>query len=725
MSASDALIPKEFSDFRTRKFWEGFFVAREGKAFEWYGDWKTLGPLLRQVITDSRANILVPGCGNSCLSSELYDAGFEKIVNVDFSETCVREMLMQHVRLRPQMRWLVMDMTDLKAFADGSFDFVVDKGSLDALMGDAEDDEGTASGRKFLEEVKRVLCSEEGPRSYVIVTLAQDHVLATILHSFSALSPSNSSCAWKLTMHSIPPTKDMMKSPWQPFAIVATRCSGGGEARPPAEGGDPPPVLDIDFNFKVYKETEQMKQTRHLVKVWTDEAIERYKVLRQARMRAVEDLERSFSGLRAGQRIADVSLTREDRCRFKAAVLDAEEEASCSGGKMQPCAVFLVPQGREHEWLFSSEEGQRELLGGCQVSRLIIVSLLRDQTYGVMAEIQSELSPLVTELAPKFCRGGGVKIPYLTIQEGIGQRDSVRRCASALNGDVVVEDVSLTQGQNQTQRFRRMVFLESSNLIQSEALLVENKSSSKAKASKGGRKKGGGLLIDHAHLSCKYHHAISAGVSFANRTENQGKGNNRRTKVLLVGLGGGGLPMFLSHQFDTDVTVIELDPVVEGLAKDYFGFTETQTLRSVVGDGIKYIRDCRARSETFDMVVVDASGSSSESISCPPKAFLEIDFLEDLSHTLTEEGIMAVNIVSRSDKSFLEAADTLKSVFGSLFCIRAEDDVNKVVFAFRGRDLELTKDGVMKEALRRLPRAQRTKAHQKEMVECVKGLKKL
>ena len=222
-----SLVPDEYSDFRTKKFWEGFFVAREGKAFEWYGDWNTLGPLLRHVIPAQESRILVPGCGNSCLSADLYDQGYEQVTNVDFSETCVREMLLQHVRKRPKMRWLVMDMTDLKAFGGGSFDVVVDKGSLDALMGDSEDREGTASGKKFLEEVKRVLKSEEGG-AYVIVTLAQDHVLETLLDSFSAIGclgegGEDGLTPWKLVVHSVPPTRDMMASDWQPYAIVATR----------------------------------------------------------------------------------------------------------------------------------------------------------------------------------------------------------------------------------------------------------------------------------------------------------------------------------------------------------------------------------------------------------------------------------------------------------------------------------------------------------------------
>ncbi|QDZ21007.1 methyltransferase [Chloropicon primus] len=724
---ASALVPDEYSDFRTRKFWEGFFVAREGKAFEWYGDWTTLGPLLRATLGKPEARILVPGCGNSCLSGDLYDAGFEQIVNVDFSETCVREMLMQNVRSRPKMRWKVMDMTDLRSFEDGSFDVVVDKGSLDALMGDAEDEEGTASGKKFLQEVKRVLCEtkatdadseakarglEVGPRAYVIVTLAQEHVMETILDSFSALSEGGS--GWKLRVHSIPATRDMRDSPWQPFAIVATKEDAGE--------GKEVPILDLEFDFKTYgkarggsKETEQMKQTRAQVTRWKEAAKERYQEVLKRRNHA-NDLRRSLSDIRAGQRIAldlpqdipsqAVFLRANTAPRFRAVVLDLEEK----GGEQKPCAVFLVPQGREHEWLFSSGEGQKELLSGCGVLRLIIVSLERGQPYGTMEEIQAELSPWVTELAQATCRDGKVKVPYLTIQEGLGQRECIHKCTSDLNGDVVVEDVTLQEGKK-SKSFRRMIFLKSSNLIQSEALLTN--------PDKG---------IDHSFLSCDYHLPISAGVCLGG--SGVGKKTAGKLRVLLVGLGGGGLPMFISQQFSADVTVVELDPVVEGLAKDYFGFEETGDLRSLVGDGLKYIRDYRSSLEggqeqsKFDVVVIDASGSSSESISCPPKEFLEVDFLKGVSGILADTGLMAVNVVSRSNNAFAQAAETLKTAFSNLFCVRTEDDVNKVVFGFKGEGC-LDKEGLVKASSAYLKRTQKTKAHQKDLLSCLKGLEKL
>ena len=61
-------------------------------------------------------------------------------------------------------------------FADGSFSAIVDKGGLDALMG--EDTPGAdEAGAKLLAEVARLLEARKGS-VYFCVTLAQSHVLS-------------------------------------------------------------------------------------------------------------------------------------------------------------------------------------------------------------------------------------------------------------------------------------------------------------------------------------------------------------------------------------------------------------------------------------------------------------------------------------------------------------------------------------------------------------------
>jgi 2-polyprenyl-3-methyl-5-hydroxy-6-metoxy-1,4-benzoquinol methylase len=52
-------------------------------------------------VLDPNETILNIGCGNSLFSEDLHDNGFKKIVNVDFSESVVKEMAKRSEKLRP------------------------------------------------------------------------------------------------------------------------------------------------------------------------------------------------------------------------------------------------------------------------------------------------------------------------------------------------------------------------------------------------------------------------------------------------------------------------------------------------------------------------------------------------------------------------------------------------------------------------------------------------
>ena len=140
-----------------------------------------------------------------------YDGGCEQITNIDFSKRVIASMMKQNLRQRPKMKWKVGDMTDMKVqhtimhaapklshaslhnialshadiqlqrltdstsqFSDGSFHVVLDKGGLDALMGE-DSTEGQEAGRKLLAESSRVL---KAGGCYLCITLAQTHVLS-------------------------------------------------------------------------------------------------------------------------------------------------------------------------------------------------------------------------------------------------------------------------------------------------------------------------------------------------------------------------------------------------------------------------------------------------------------------------------------------------------------------------------------------------------------------
>lgn len=98
--------------------------------------------------------ILILGCGNAEFSEDLYDDGFTNVVNVDISSVVINQMKERNAQIRPEMEWIVMDITDMSAFESNSFDIAIDKSTIDALLCG---DDSFLMVAKMLRETQRVL----------------------------------------------------------------------------------------------------------------------------------------------------------------------------------------------------------------------------------------------------------------------------------------------------------------------------------------------------------------------------------------------------------------------------------------------------------------------------------------------------------------------------------------------------------------------------------------
>ena len=140
--SSDGVTPVVGSSlYATREYWEARFEHEEAK--EWLCGLAELAPALLPLLRGLRGGaprLLLVGCGNSALAADLSDAGFAHVVASDFSATVVARMRARHARSHPAVRWVEADMTALdSAFARGSFDAVIDKAAMDAILADGGD----------------------------------------------------------------------------------------------------------------------------------------------------------------------------------------------------------------------------------------------------------------------------------------------------------------------------------------------------------------------------------------------------------------------------------------------------------------------------------------------------------------------------------------------------------------------------------------------------------
>lgn len=137
--------------------------------------------------------MLVVGCGNSELSEQLYDVGYQQLTNIDTSETVVSNMNQRNAERRPGLTFQLIDATQT-GFEDGSYQVALDKSTLDAM---ASEEEG-ALAKRMLTEVSRVMAV--GGR-YVCVTLAQEHVVRLAVEHFS-------SAGWAIRLHCMTKEED-------------------------------------------------------------------------------------------------------------------------------------------------------------------------------------------------------------------------------------------------------------------------------------------------------------------------------------------------------------------------------------------------------------------------------------------------------------------------------------------------------------------------------------
>jgi hypothetical protein len=82
------------------------------------------------VVPSQSARIVNFGCDISHIRNSISDAAFRDITNVDVSEMCIEFMRRSDTR---SMKWTVTGLTLTFPFESESFNFVLDKGTLDTV----------------------------------------------------------------------------------------------------------------------------------------------------------------------------------------------------------------------------------------------------------------------------------------------------------------------------------------------------------------------------------------------------------------------------------------------------------------------------------------------------------------------------------------------------------------------------------------------------------------
>lgn len=171
-----SFTPRVGSEPYTRKdYWEHRFSRED--SYEWLCRYALVKDLVNALVPDRASRILVVGSGNSSLPLEMSDDGYTDILSTDYSEAVIERMSARAASSHPSVRWAVADMTNLAGLGDGSFDVVIDKAAMDAIIADGGDtwdppEHLLAVAERIMGETARVLAPGG---AYLQLSFAQPH----------------------------------------------------------------------------------------------------------------------------------------------------------------------------------------------------------------------------------------------------------------------------------------------------------------------------------------------------------------------------------------------------------------------------------------------------------------------------------------------------------------------------------------------------------------------
>lgn len=147
--------------YASAEYWDGRYEA-DPEPYDFFAGYGSSSEL-KEVIHEHvkvRDQILVVGAGTSTMTQEMFHDGYLNLFSIDFSPVCCRLLVERYEKEGIPIETRCCDVRSM-SFNDGSFDVVVDKGTLDCLLCSGEEE-----GVRMLSEVSRVLHGSLVPQSH-------------------------------------------------------------------------------------------------------------------------------------------------------------------------------------------------------------------------------------------------------------------------------------------------------------------------------------------------------------------------------------------------------------------------------------------------------------------------------------------------------------------------------------------------------------------------------
>ncbi|HLP48797.1 MAG TPA: fused MFS/spermidine synthase [Candidatus Deferrimicrobium sp.] len=162
--------------------------------------------------------------------------------------------------------------------------------------------------------------------------------------------------------------------------------------------------------------------------------------------------------------------------------------------------------------------------------------------------------------------------------------------------------------------------------------------------------------------------------------------------LLVLGLGGGAVPMMFYHIFQNiRIDVVEIDPVIYEVAEKYFNFITDSRVTVYIDDASLFLKK---NGQKYDIIIMDAFiGQKQNSSLTAEKFFLAA------AQRLNPEGLFVTNLMTKYENRFEKMKLKLGKTFSSLWLFHGEISANALAFA---KNEKITKKHIIKN-IKRLP----------------------
>lgn len=154
------LVNMEGSDYASKSYWDQRYA--EGKIeHEWYYSYELLEPIVQDCRKwESSDRVLEVGCGDKPLIQGFLGLGLapENLAGIDYAKSVIDLLkAQQEADKYPKLIQLEdMDGCNMR-YDDESFDFICEKGTMDAILSDKQPRRGVRNSVKLISEIIRVM----------------------------------------------------------------------------------------------------------------------------------------------------------------------------------------------------------------------------------------------------------------------------------------------------------------------------------------------------------------------------------------------------------------------------------------------------------------------------------------------------------------------------------------------------------------------------------------